>query len=337
MAAWLDNREMAVAQWVYDHGKRAGRQSGTLSAAAGLYTPMVGSAGRILGVLAIRPPEDATFADPERVHLMEAFASQAAIALERTQMGELAKRAEIDVQAERTRSALLSAVSHDLRTPLATIQGAVSGVLEQGERLSAEKQRELLQTAYDETDHLNRLVHNLLELTRAETGGMQLRREWQSLEEIVGAALARLDHRLRGRNVTVDVPADLPMLYVDELLIGQVLINLLENADRYSPPEAPIGIRARAALPSIVVEVHDGGPGFAPGDAQRVFEKFYRGASASGRGAGIGLTICAAIIQAHGGEIEAGNRPEGGASIRFTLPLTDQPEFGSERGLTQDV
>ena len=322
---WLDSRETAVAQWVYDHGRRAGRGSDTLSAATALYTPMIGSQGRPLGVLAIKPTSDTVFEDPERVHLLETFASQAALALERTQLAEIAKRAEVDIQAERTRSALLSAVSHDLRTPLATIQGAVSGVLEQGVRLTPAQQRDLLQTAYDETEHLNRLVHNLLELTRAESGGLRLRKEWQSLEEIVGAALTRLEHHLRGRPVTVDIPPDLPLLFVDELLIEQVLLNLLENAHSYSPPEAAIVIRARAARGSVAVEVCDGGPGFASGEEGRVFDKFFRGSAAKGRGAGIGLTICAAIVQAHGGAIEAGNRPEGGAWIRFTLPLTEDP------------
>jgi two-component system sensor histidine kinase KdpD len=322
-AQWLDSRETAVAQWVFDRGARAGRGSGTLSGAAGFYVPMMGSQGRTLGVLAIRPPGDAVFEDPERLHLLEAFASQVALALERTQLAEIAKRAEVDVQAERTRSALLSAVSHDLRTPLATIQGAVSGVLEQGTRLTPEQQRDLLQTAHDETEHLNRLVHNLLELTRAESGGLQLRKEWQSLEEIVGAALTRLERRLRGRTVTVDIPPELPLLFVDELLIEQVLLNLLENAERYTPADAVIEIRARAEPGAVHVEVCDGGLGFAPGEERRVFDKFYRGNSAKGRGAGIGLTICAAIVQAHGGKIEAGNRPEGGAWIRFALPQTE--------------
>jgi two-component system sensor histidine kinase KdpD len=320
---WVDSREAAVAQWVYDHGRRAGRGSDTLGAAAGLHSPLIGSQGRALGVLAIRSEGDMLFEDPERLHLLQAFASQTALALERAQLAEIAKKAEVEVQAERTRNALLSAVSHDLRTPLATIQGAVSGVLEQGARLTPEQQRDLLQTAHDETEHLNRLVHNLLELTRAESGGLHLRKEWQSLEEIVGAALTRLEHRLQGRPLTVDVPADLPLLFVDGLLIEQVLLNLLENADRYSPADAAIVIRARATAASMAVEVCDNGPGFAPGEEHRAFEKFYRGSSAKGRGAGIGLTICAAIVQAHEGQIEAGNRPEGGAWIRFTLPLTE--------------
>jgi two-component system sensor histidine kinase KdpD len=334
---WLDSREIAVAQWVYDHGRRAGRGSDTLSAAAGLYTPMIGSQGRTLGVLAIRAPSEILFEDPERVHLLEAFASQTALALERAQLAQIAKVAEIDIQAERTRSALLSAVSHDLRTPLATIQGAVSGVLEQGIRLTPEQQRDLLQTAHDETEHLNRLVHNLLELTRAESGGLRLRKEWQSLEEIVGAALTRLEHRLLGRPLTVEIPTDLPLLFVDELLIEQVLLNLLENADRYSPADAAIVIRARAMPGSVAVEVCDNGPGFAPGEERRVFEKFYRGSSAKGRGAGIGLTICAAIVQAHGGEIEAGNRDEAGAWIRFTLPLVEGPAAAPAQEPTNHV
>ena len=317
---WLDSREIAVAQWAYDHGQKAGHGSSTLSAAAGLHMPMVGSQGRTLGVLAIRSAEETLFDDPERVHLLEAFASQTAVALERTQMAELAKRAEVEIQTERTRNALLSAVSHDLRTPLATIQGAVSGVLEQGERLSAGERRELLQTALDEAEHLNRLVHNLLELTRVESSGLRLRKEWQSLEEIAGSALTRLERMLRGRPVRVDVPADLPLLHVDGILVEQVLLNLLENAARYSAPDAAIEIRARALPEGISVEVRDEGPGFAPAELQHVFDKFYRGSAAKGRGAGIGLTICAAVVQAHDGKIEAGNRPEKGAYVRFTLP-----------------
>ncbi len=332
---WLDSREIAVAQWVYDHGQKAGRGSSTLSAAAGLHMPMIGSQGRALGVLAIRSLEETLFEDPERLHLLEAFAFQTAVALERTQMAELAKRAEVEIQTERTRNALLSAVSHDLRTPLATIQGAVSGVLEQGERLSADKRRELLQTALDEAEHLNRLVHNLLELTRVESSGLRLRKEWQPLEEIVGSALTRLERLLRDRPVRVDVPPDLPLLHVDGILLEQVLLNLLENAQRYSTPGAAIEIRAWTTPRSVAIEVRDEGPGFAAGEPEHVFDKFYRGSAAKGRGAGIGLTICAAIVQAHKGEIEAGNRPEGGAYVRFTLPRTDEPPPQLEQERTQ--
>jgi two-component system sensor histidine kinase KdpD len=203
---------------------------------------------------------------------------------------------------------------------LATIQGAVSGVLEQGERLSAGEHRELLQTALDEAERLNRLVHNLLELTRVESSGLRLRKEWQPLEEIAGSALTHLERLLRGRPVRVDVPADLPLLHVDGILVEQVLLNLLENAARYSAPDAAIEIRARATPEGISVEVRDEGPGFAPAEPQRVFDKFYRGSAAKGRGAGIGLTICAAVVQAHGGTIEAGNRADKGAYVRFTLP-----------------
>jgi two-component system sensor histidine kinase KdpD len=296
---------------------------------------MVGSRGRTLGILAIRSADEAPFDDPERVHLLEAFAFQTAVALERTQMAELAKQAEVDIQTERTRNALLSAVSHDLRTPLATIQGAVSGVLEQGERLSASERRELLQTALDEAEHLNRLVQNLLELTRVESSGLRLRKEWQPLEEIVGSALTRLERLLRTCPVRVDVPADLPLLHVDGILVEQVLLNLLENAARYGTPEAAIEIRARATPENISVEVRDEGPGFAPAELKYVFDKFYRGAAAKGRGAGIGLTICAAVVQAHDGKIEAGNRPEKGACVRFSLPRSGEAPLQPARKQTQ--
>jgi two-component system sensor histidine kinase KdpD len=250
-------------------------------------------------------------------------------------MAELAKQAEVDIQTERTRNALLSAVSHDLRTPLATIQGAVSGVLEQGERLSTGERRELLQTALDEAEHLNRLVQNLLELTRVESSGLRLRKEWQPLEEIVGSALTRLERLLRSRAVRVDIPADLPLLYVDGILVEQVLLNLLENAARYSTPEAAIEIRARAMPEGVSVEVRDEGPGFAPAELKHVFDKFYRGSAAKGRGAGIGLTICAAVVQAHHGKIKAGNRPERGAYVRFTLPLSGEGPLQPAREQTQ--
>jgi two-component system sensor histidine kinase KdpD len=325
-SGWLDRHETAVAQWVYGHGKRAGHGSDTLSAASGIYTPMIGSNSRTVGVLAVRPAGDGLFRDPERLRLLDAFANQTALALERAQMADAVKSAEVEAQAERTRSALLSAVSHDLRTPLATIQGAVSAVLGQAERLSVDKQRELLETAREEAEHLNRLVHNLLELTRTESGELRLRREWHSMEEIVGAALMHLEHRLGDRKVRIDLSEDLPLLFVDGLLIEQVLVNLLENAERYSPPEAPITIAAGTGDGFVQVEVTDSGPGFAPGEEARVFDKFFRGHAAKGRGTGIGLTICAAIVHAHEGEIVAGNRPEGGASIRFTLPLTGRAD-----------
>jgi two-component system sensor histidine kinase KdpD len=318
--SWLDVREIAVAQWVFENGRPAGRGSPTLSAALGLHIPLIGSEGRTLGVLAVRPAGDSLFQDPERVHLLEALADHTSAALERTQMADLTRRAEVDMQTERTRSALLSAVSHDLRTPLATIQGAVSSILDQGPRLAPDRQQELLRTAYNETDRLNRLVHNLLELTRFESGGLRIHTEWHAVDEIVGSALTRLERPLRGRLVELDLPADLPPVSADGLLFEQVLLNLLENADRCSPAGAPLRIAARAAGNGVAVEVLDSGPGFAPGEEKRAFEKFFRGSAARGRGAGIGLTICAAIVGAHGGAIEAGNRPEGGAFVRFTLP-----------------
>jgi two-component system sensor histidine kinase KdpD len=216
-------------------------------------------------------------------------------------------------------------VSHDLRTPLATITGAVSTILENGARLDDRTRQELLESVRDEGERLNRLVQNLLEMTRLESGALQLRREWHPLEEIIGAALGRLGKRLSGRRVTTQLPPDLPLVPIDDVLIEQVVVNLLDNALKYTPPESPISIIATATEGTVRVEVADRGPGLPRGEEQRVFEKFYRGPSSCGRGAGLGLAICEGIIRAHGGRIWAHNLPEGGVAFIFTLPITGSP------------
>jgi len=233
------------------------------------------------------------------------------------------------VRLEQTRSALLSSVSHDLRTPLAAITGAVSTVLERGDRLDAATRRELLESARDEAERLNRLVQNLLQMTRLEADTLQLRTEWHPIEEVVGAALGRLARQIDGRAVVTSIPEDLPLVAIDGLLIEQALINLLDNALKYSPPGSPVGIAVARANGTIAVEVSDRGPGLTSVDAARVFEKFYRSATSGTPGAGLGLAICQAIVRAHGGEIAAGNRPDGGLAVRFTLPVGDAPRVAT--------
>jgi two-component system, OmpR family, sensor histidine kinase KdpD len=226
------------------------------------------------------------------------------------------------METERLRNSLLSSVSHDLRTPLAAITGAASTLIEG--RPAAEAQHELLQTIREEADRLNRLVRNLLEMTRLESG-VEVRKEWYQLEEVVGAVLARLEPALRDRPVLTDVPKDLPLVPMDDVLIDQVLTNLIENVVKYTPAGTAVELRAWSDGASVTVEIADQGPGLAPGDEARVFDKFYRSASGSSRGAGLGLTICRAIVEAHGGRIWAQNRPDGGAAFRFTLPLEGTP------------
>jgi len=228
------------------------------------------------------------------------------------------------VRAESMRTSLLSAVSHDLRTPLASISGAASTLRSHWGQLDEQTQVNLLDSITDETEHLNRLLHNLIEATRLEAG-VQLQPEWLPLEEVVGSALHRLESQLSGRKIETDVPSSLPMVAMDDVLIEQVFINLVENSVKYTPPDSSIEIAARLGPGVIEIHVRDRGPGFAPGNEKRVFDRFFRGQTDNIRGAGLGLAICRAIVEAHGGTISAENRTGGGATVRFTLPLTDPP------------
>ncbi|HET7341408.1 MAG TPA: ATP-binding protein, partial [Methylomirabilota bacterium] len=212
-----------------------------------------------------------------------------------------------------------------LRTPLATITGAVSTILDAGGGLDERTRRELLESVREEGDRLNRLVQNLLEMTRLESGALQLRREPHPMEEVIGAALGRFGKRLSDRRLTTRVPADLPMVPMDDVLIEQVLFNLLDNALKYTPAGSPIEIIATATDQNVTVEIADHGPGLPPGEQDRIFEKFYRAQPTAGRGAGLGLAICRGIVRAHGGRIWAQNLPGGGVAFLFTLPLGETP------------
>ena len=315
-----DASDRTVAQWAFEHAQPAGL--GTTSARA-LYVPLIASRGA-LGVLGVRPPDPHTFDAPAQRNLLETFANQTALALERAQLADEAHEAELRVEAERLKSSLLSSVSHDLRTPLATITGTASLLLGTDTHVDDATRRELLESVRDEAGRLNRLVENLLAMTRLESGALPLRRDWHPIEEVVGAAIRRLDKALSGR-VHVRLAADLPLVLMDDVLVEQVLMNLLDNALKYTPAGTPIRIEATASAGRITVEIADRGPGLRPGDEERVFEKFYRGAGASARGAGLGLAICKAIVEAHGGRVWAHTLPEGGVAFFFTLPMTQAP------------
>ena len=212
-----------------------------------------------------------------------------------------------------------------MRTPLAGIRGAASSLVEAGDRLDRATRTDLATSIAEEAERLDRLLGNLLNMTRLDAGIVQPKKEWQPVEEIVGAALGRLEGALRHRLVRVAIPPDLPLVPLDGILIEQVLINLLENALRYTPPDTPIEITATAQEGQVSVEVADRGPGLPPGEAERIFEKFQRGGGARAVGAGLGLTICRGFVEAHGGRIWAENRPDGGARFRFTLPIEGTP------------
>jgi two-component system sensor histidine kinase KdpD len=317
--------EETIANWVYHHGRKAGKGVDDLLRATALYVPLRG-ARAVVGVMAVLPTGARPIDSAEQKVLIDLFANQTALAIERTLSHNAAEASRVEMQTEQMRSALLSAVSHDLRTPLASITGAASTLRQQGERLPAETRHELLESISEEAERLGRLVSNLLDMTRFESGGVELRRDLYPLEEIAGAALQRLDGQLQGRDVTVQLPDNLALVYVDDVLVGQVFTNLLENAAKYTPPGSPIEIAAREQGQAVQVEVRDHGPGFKSGEEERIFEKFYRSRTGGARGAGLGLAICRAVVEAHGGSIEAWNHPQGGAVFRFRLPRGEAVE-----------
>jgi two-component system sensor histidine kinase KdpD len=277
-------------------------------------------------VLALLPSSLRRVFLPEQQRLLETFLNQVALALERVRLAEAARNAQIKVETESLRNSLLAGISHDLRTPLAAIVGAASSLAEEPERLSEGARRELARTIYDEGQRMATLANNILDMARLDAGAVTLKREWVPLEEIVGGVLTRLRARLEGRPVRIALPKDAPLVKLDAVLIEQVLVNIVENALKYTPAGTAIDISAEFAPGSVTVAVADEGPGIPPGLEEKLFDKFYRASPERAQsGVGLGLTICRAIVEAHGGTIRAENRPPHGAVFRFTLPRDEAP------------
>jgi two-component system sensor histidine kinase KdpD len=322
--------DLSIAQWVYDHGQMAGQGTDTLPGGEMVYMPLQASTG-MRGVLALLPLNPARIALPEQQRLLETFVSQIALALERVKLAAEAHSAQLKIETEQLRNSLLSAISHDLRTPLAAIVGASSSLVQDESKLDNHARRELGQTIYDEATRMAGLANNLLDMARLEAGAVILNRQWQPLEEVVGAALAGLTSRLLNHPVSVKLPQDLPLVEIDSMLIERVFANLLENAVKYTPPGTSIEIYAVSGLNELLVTVSDHGLGIPAGEEQRIFEKFHRVDTEGNKGgAGLGLTICRSIVEAHGGRIWADNSRSGGAAFHFALPLTEPPLIEQE-------
>ncbi|MCA8424346.1 DUF4118 domain-containing protein [Burkholderia seminalis] len=333
-----------VGQWVYDQQKPAGRGTDTLPATAALYLPLKAPM-RTRGVLAVASREPRELEVPEQQRMLDAFAAQIALALERVHYVEIARDALVNMESERLRNSLLSAISHDLRTPLTTIVGfssmlangraaAQGGDAAAAERF-AQREGELVDAIHDEALRMTGIVTNLLDMARLQAGSLQLKRQWSLLEETVGAALAACKRVLARHPARVALPADLPLLQMDAVLMERLFTNLFENAAKYTPPDTSIEIGAERVtddgLPFVRVHVDDHGPGLPAGMETRIFDKFTRGEKESATpGIGLGLAICRAIVEAHGGKIGALNRtaPDGhvtGARFWFTLPVETPP------------
>ncbi|WP_321926267.1 sensor histidine kinase KdpD [Paraburkholderia guartelaensis] len=356
-ATALNEVDLDIAQWVYDQQKQAGHGTETLPAATALYLPLKAPM-RTRGVIALLSERMAEFAVPEQRRMLESFVAQIALALERVHYVEIAQDALVSMESERLRNSLLSAISHDLRTPLTAIVGFASVLAEQGVAVSGgPRAQDLSEAIREEALRMNGLVINLLDMARLQEGSMRLNRQWSSIEEVIGAALAGCRRMLGDREVQARVPADLPLLQLDAVLVERLLANLLENAAKYTPAGTPLIIDASMlhdeAHRYVRVEVSDSGPGLPAGMESRVFDKFTRGEKESAQpGMGLGLAISRAIVEAHGGRIGASNRTDMngkvlGACFWFMLPAdetppteTDVPELpgtGASQSQSSDV
>ncbi|HEX5659098.1 MAG TPA: sensor histidine kinase KdpD [Polyangiales bacterium] len=308
----LGPTERGVAKWTFEHARMAGLGTDTLPGSEAVCAPLrVGT--EPLGVLALVPRDARTLNTDER-SFYDALCNQAAFAFERARLADQARLAALRARSEELRNTLLSAVSHDLRTPLASITGAAT-TLRDAPQLS--ERDELLQTIVDEAERLERLVSNLLDMTRLQAGGMQPKRELVPVDELIGAALTRMERTLGARPIELDLESDLTVS-VDPVLMQQVFVNLFENAAKYTPPNSPLELRARRDDQSVIIELIDQGPGLGS-EPDRMFEKFHRAAPANTSGAGLGLAIARGIAEAHNATLTATNRPNGGAL--FTLRI----------------
>jgi two-component system, OmpR family, sensor histidine kinase KdpD len=322
----LDIKEQAVADWSFRNNHPAGRATDTLVSSELLYLPLQTPAST-LGVMGIRMGREQDYHAQDNRLLLDAFATQAAMAMERICFSRQAEQAQILQARENLERALLNSISHDLRTPLVTVTGVLSSLREEGAHLSAAMRQELLDTACGEAERLNRFVGNLLDMTRIEAGVIRLNFEPCDVQDLVGCALAAIEPRLGPRSVEIHLAPDLPLIALDLVLMTQVLVNLLDNAHKFAPAGSAIELNAAAEAAGLTIEVADHGPGVPEQDLQRIFDKFYRIPIPEGAGGtGLGLSICKGIVEAHHGRIWAENRSGGGLRMVIRLPFSRSGE-----------
>jgi two-component system sensor histidine kinase KdpD len=321
MVGSLLGSDRSIAQWVYDNGAPAGLGTDTLPAAIAQYLPLKGS-HRTLGVLAVEPTQRRRLLLPEQRHLIETFAAQIALALERAGLQDEAEQSRVTAETERLRNTLLASISHDLRTPLAVITGASSALSDPTMTFDPQARRSLAAQIETKSREMTEIISNVLDLMRLESGQLSLRLDWVMVDDLVSSALERLGARLIDHPVESRVPTDLPPVHVDSSLMLQVFTNLLENVAKHTPAGTHATVDAVLEDQFVRVSIEDTGPGLPGEDLEKLFAKFHRGRDeSSAGGAGLGLSICRAIVTAHGGRIDASQRPGGGARFSFTLPV----------------
>jgi two-component system sensor histidine kinase KdpD len=316
--------DLGIAQWAFDKGQHAGFGTDTLPGSDVLYIPLR-APERARGVLAVRASNRRMLGIPEQRQLLDTFAALIAIALERVHYVGVAQDALVRMESERLRNSLLAALSHDLRTPLTVLVGLAESLVRAKPPLPG-AQIEIAEAMQDEAHRMSALVGNLLDMARIQSGEVKLNLEWQPLEEVVGVALRAARNMLKNHRIEVALPRDLPLVRVDALLIERVLVNLLENAAKYTPVGSRVSLSAEVVGDQLRTTVADDGPGLPPGREEAVFQKFTRGhAESATPGVGLGLAICRAIVESHGGRITGQNRHGGGAAFTMTLPLGNPP------------
>lgn len=315
--------DLSIAQWVLEHGRRAGIGSDTLPAAPALYLPL-GSEEQRLGVLAVLPTNPRRVLLPEQRHLLETFAAQIGLAVERARLAEAAEVSRVEAETESLRNTLLASISHDLRTPLSVIAGAASVLAERSSSLEPAERERLARSVENKARDMTELVSNVLDLMRFESGRLTLHRDWQTLDDLIGMALSRMQGRLEPRQIELRLPENLPPVHVDATLIVQVFANLLDNVAKYTPPQTRMLISATANDEAVEITFDDDGPGLPEQNRARLFDKFQRGSEEGATiGAGLGLSICRAILRAHGGDIRTAERPGGGARFILAVPVKE--------------
>ncbi len=323
----VEKAEFGAAQWCFDNGRSAGRGSDTLPGVARVFLALRTSRG-VIGVvgLAAGRRSDIILTPGER-RLLDALMDQTAVAIERVRLAKEMDDARVAAETERLRGALLTSLSHDLKTPLASILGAANSLREYGEKFDAKARAEMISAIEEEAGRITRFVGNLLDMTRLESGAVELKRQPTDLSDIIGTALRRTERLLANFKVSLDVEPDLPFLELDEMLFEQVLVNLLDNAAKYAPPTSTITIRARRMGGAVRLQIMDEGAGIAEHQLSAIFEKFYRVKSADRQraGTGLGLAICRGFIEAMGGSIGAANRADrSGAVFTVDLPVPER-------------
>ena len=323
LAAGQKPIDLTVAQWAFDHEREVGFATDTLPSNHYRYVPLKAPV-RIRGLLVLRPENPRWLLIPEQRRYIETFASLIAIALERVHFVQVAQSMLLNVESERLRNSLLAALSHDLRTPLTALMGLTESLAHSKPALSV-SQTELTNEVFSSALRMHTMVNNLLDMARLESGEVRLRKDWQSIEEVVGVTLRALQPTLNGRVIDVRLPEDLPLVQIDAALMERVFANLIENALKYTPVNSPIEVTASTAGRTLTVNIADRGPGLPDQDVETLFDKFTRGEQESAKpGVGLGLSICKAIVMAHKGKIYANNRPGGGAVFSFDLPLPSE-------------